>query len=342
MKVDRVISEPLLEFGGGGTSYDIREGISVFGPVDFKTPRAKTSVKIGIVGTGKTVAEFSEWMKECQDGIKGDNPLNQNLNPDFPGLANDVGFRATFFTDPSWVTEIPERELKKLIEGRSPVAELAKAFHEAIKASYELSSSPPDVVICLPPESVMKAVRPRFLRKADAEESDEQDGIDFHDYLKGMCLQTRSVFQLVWPRTYQHKSKETQDPATRAWNLFGGLFYKAGGAPWKLLNSPSGKSTCYVGISFSVREEGGFLHTSLTQVFNDKGEGTILRGGVAHKSEDDHEVHLPKESAERLLANAIENYRKANDGRSPDRVVIHKSSGFDDGELRGFNAVVEA
>lgn len=84
------------------------------------------------------------------------------------------------------------------------------------------------------------------------------------------------------------------------------------------------------------------MHSSLTQVFNDKGEGTILRGGVAHKSEDDHEVHLPKESAERLLVTTIENFRKANDGRKPDRVVIHKSSGYDTGELAGFNAAVDA
>ena len=79
------------------------------------------------------------------------------------------------------------------------------------------------------------------------------------------------------------------------------------------------------------------MHSSLTQVFNDKGEGTILRGGIAHKSEEDHEVHLPKDSAKKLLADAIDNYASANDTRLPDRVVIHKSSGFDQGELDGFN-----
>lgn len=342
MKVDRVIPEPILEFGNKGTSWDIREGIAEYGPVDFGTPRGKTEVKLGFVGTGKTIAEFSDWMSSCANGINGENPLNQNLNPNFPGLATNVGFRAKFSTDPSWVTEIAERELKKLSESSSAVSDLAVEFHKRIEALYELSSSRPDVVVCLPPDSVRKWVRPRFMRKDEFEGSDQDDGIDFHDYLKGLCLQTKSVFQLIWPRTYQTTSKEVQDPATRAWNLFGALFYKAGGAPWKLLNPPSGKSTCYVGISFSVREEGGYMHSSLTQVFNDKGEGTILRGGVAHKSEDDHEVHLPKESAERLLVTTIENFRKANDGRKPDRVVIHKSSGYDTGELAGFNAAVDA
>jgi len=310
MKVDRVIPEPLLEFGNGGRSFDIREGIGNWGPVDFGTARAKNEVKIGMVGTGKTISAFSDWMREAGDGIKGENPLNENFNPDFPGLASDVGFRAKFSTDQSWVTEIPERELNKLCKEESAIAKLAMAFHQPIKALYELSASPPDVVICLPPESVMKTVRPRFMRKAEAEESDEDGKVDFHDYLKGQCLRSQSVFQLIWPRTYKANAKEVQDPATRAWNLFGALFYKAGGAPWKLLDAPSGKSTCYVGISFSKREEGGYMHSSLTQVFNDKGEGTILRGGIAEKSKIDHEVHLGKIDAESLLSNAIENYRR--------------------------------
>jgi len=59
-------------------------------------------------------------------------------------------------------------------------------------------------------------------------------------------------------------------------------------------------------------------------------------------SEEDHEVHLPKESAVKLLTGAINNYASANDKRLPDRVVIHKSSGFDKAELDGFNEAAES
>ena len=83
------------------------------------------------------------------------------------------------------------------------------------------------------------------------------------------------------------------------------------------------------------------MHSSLTQVFNDKGEGTILRGGLAKKSEVDYEVHLPKDSAASLLRDAIQNYAKANDSRMPDRVVVHKSSGYDAAELEGFTAAAD-
>jgi hypothetical protein len=343
MRLDKIFSEPMLEFGNAGLSPDIRAGVMGYGPIDFGTAKAKSAVRLGFVGTPKSVRAFSEWLKECSDGIGTDDPLNQNFSPGFPGLGTGVGFRSSFLTDPSWVIEIPEGELKVLCEKPGAVLTLAELFHGHIRGLFELTSAKPDVVLCLPPEIVRKRVKPHLGDEEDnAVEADEAGEPDFHDYLKGLCLQTRSMFQLIWPRTYALASKGVQDPATRACNLFGAIFYKAGGIPWKLQKPPGSLNTCYVGISFSRREEGGYMHSSLTQVFNDKGEGTILRGGIAHMSEEDHEVHLPKESAKKLLGDAIQNYASANDKRLPDRVVIHKSSGFDKGELDGFNEAAES
>ena len=122
-------------------------------------------------------------------------------------------------------------------------------------------------MLCLPPEFVRKKVKPHLGdEEEDAFDFDDSGDPDFHDYVKGLCLETRSLFQLIWPRTYALSSKGVQDPATRAWNLFGALFYKAGGIPWKLEKPPGSLNTCYVGISFSRREEDGYMHSSLTQV----------------------------------------------------------------------------
>lgn len=333
--VDRIFEEPLLEFGRRETSYDIREGVLYSGPVDIGTARAKTAIKLGFVGTPKTIAAFTDWMEKCSAGVTGDDPLNRNFNPDFPGLDPSIGFGCSFLTDPTWVNEIAESELKSLEEKPGAILALAEIFHRRIRALYELTSAQPDVVICLPSASVQKRVKPRFF--SDDDDDSQRDGPDFHDYLKGLCLKTRSMVQMVWPRTYGVSHKGVQDPATRAWNLFGALFYKAGGAPWKLCKPPGSVNTCYVGISFALRAEGGYMHSSLTQIFNDKGEGTILRGGMAHKSEEDREVHLPKDGAIKLLDDAIDNYMSANDSRLPDRVVIHKSSAYDNAERTGFN-----
>lgn len=341
IRLDRVFGEPVLEFGSHGASYDIREGILHFGPLDIGGPKAKTGVKLGLVGSPKTIAGFSEWMSLCSRGIAGDDPENRNFSPDFPGLAPSIGFGCSFFTDPSWVSEIADSEVSQLIVKPGAIIGLSELFHRRIHALYELTSSRPDVILCLPSDLVRKAVKPRFDAEEDADDPEERDGPDFHDYLKGLCLQTQSVFQMVWPRTYSASGKGVQDPATRAWNLFGALFYKAGGSLWKLQKPPGSVNTCYVGISFAVREEGGYMHSSLTQVFNDKGEGTILRGGIAHKSEEDREVHLPKDSAKKLLSDAVRNYMSANDQRLPDRVVVHKSSGYDKAEMEGFNEAAD-
>lgn len=342
IKLDRIIPEPLLEFGGNGTSSDIRDGLLRYGPVDAGTAKAKDTVRLGFVGTAKSIAAFSEWMKLCGVGLSGDDPLNPNFAPQFPGLDAQVGFRCRFMTDPAWVTEVTEGELKEEAKKPGTVSVLAEFFHARIKALVELSAARPDVVICLPPDLVRKIVKPKTFSDDDESEADEADqGVDFHDYLKALCLQSQAKFQLIWPRTYSAGSKGVQDPATRAWNLFCALFYKAGGIPWKLQRPPGAQSTCYVGISFARREEGGYMHSSLTQVFNDKGEGTILRGGIAHMSQEDYEVHLPRDSAKKLLADAIRNYASANDQKLPDRVVIHKSSGYDAAELDGFNEAAD-
>ena len=60
IRLDTVFQEPLLEFGNAGVSPDIRAGIARNGPVGIGTAKAKTSIRLGFVGTPKTVRAFSE------------------------------------------------------------------------------------------------------------------------------------------------------------------------------------------------------------------------------------------------------------------------------------------
>ncbi len=338
-----ILEEPLLSFGGGLCSCDIREGIAKYGPVDTATSRAKTAIRIGIVGTRKTIAEFKEWVLVCLKKVEGLDKGNPNLNPSFPGLDPSVGLRCSFLTDHSWESVVSDSEIAAESSKTGAILALADLFHKHITGLFEEASARPDVVVCLPGDLVRKTVKPQMDEEFSAENynEDSDKGPDFHDYLKGLCLQSKCIVQLIWPRTYSINGKGVQDSATRAWNLFGALFYKAGGIPWKLAKTPGGHSTCYIGISFALRPEGGAYHSCLTQVFNDRGEGTILKGGTAKKSLDDFEYHLSPESSEELLAQAIESYSTANSQKRPDRVVIHKSSGYDDGEIKGFNSAAE-
>lgn len=303
----------------------------------------KSEIRLGLVGTPKTIAEFMEWFESCRDGVECADAVNKNFVPSFPGLQAGSGLRCEFTTDKAWTEEIGESDIRKVLKLTGRVIATADLFYERIRALHELSSSRPDVIICLPPENVRRQLKPSLGddEEDDLDDFDEEKGPDFHDYLKALCLQSGAVFQLIWPRTYIEGSKGVQDKATCAWNLFAALFYKAGGVPWKLQHSLGALTTCYVGIAFSKREEGGFTHSSLTQIFNDRGEGTILRGGVAKRSEVDHEVHLNKEDACSLLDDAIKNFAAANRGNLPQRVVVHKTSSFDKAETLGFNSACE-
>jgi hypothetical protein len=100
--------------------------------------------------------------------------------------------------------------------------------------------------------------------------------------------------------------KRLQHEATRAWNIHTALYYKAGGTPWRLLRAPSEYATCYVGVSFYRTLDGSRLHTSITQVFNERGDGVVVRGAEIRLTKDDPQPHLDEPAAYQLLYDALD------------------------------------
>ena len=139
-------------------------------------------------------------------------------------------------------------------------------------------------------------------------------------------------------RRRDRRDRPLQDEATRAWNLHTALYYKAGGIPWRLLRDPAELTVCFVGISFYRTVDRERLLTSMAQVFNERGEGIIVKGAAAQK--DDRIPHLSEENARSLLSFAIRAYR-AEHKTAPARVVVHKTSKSNRDELAGFAAATE-
>ncbi len=83
------------------------------------------------------------------------------------------------------------------------------------------------------------------------------------------------------------------------------------------------------------------LRTSTAQVFNERGDGIVLRGGEARLSKDDRRVHLAEEDAHELLDNALKTYREEHK-TLPARLVLHKTSPHNDAELSGFGETLRA
>jgi hypothetical protein len=176
--------------------------------------------------------------------------------------------------------------------------------------------------------------------------------VPFHDLLKARGMRLAVPIQMVRPDTYsggasglrkkrRHKapraSRPLQDEATRAWNLHTALYYKAGGILWRIVRDPADLTACFVGVSFYRSVDGDRLLTSVAQVFNERGEGMIIKGAPAKLDKDDRTPHLSEEDASALLAHAIQAYRREH-RTNPARVVLHKTSRMNGAESRGFAA----
>lgn len=79
------------------------------------------------------------------------------------------------------------------------------------------------------------------------------------------------------------------------------------------------------------------MRTSLAQIFDELGNGLILRGTPIEIDKNDRVPRLSAEQAHDLLIAALNEYRVAL-RTFPARVVIHKSSNFTEEEIDGLEA----
>lgn len=187
------------------------------------------------------------------------------------------------------------------------------------------------------------------------QESEPAAPLDFRDLLKARAMggeRLRAPVQLILPSTIDPsrgrklrirpgETRSVQDEATRAWNFHTALYYKAHGRPWRLPRDHSQLATCYVGVSFFASLDRSTVMTSMAQVFDERGDGVVVRGGPIKLSKEDRIPHLTATDASALLQEALARYRETH-RTLPARVVVHKTSPFDDAELNGFDAAADA
>jgi hypothetical protein len=92
---------------------------------------------------------------------------------------------------------------------------------------------------------------------------------------------------------------------TRAWNFFSALYYKAGGFPWRIPRRETDYQTCFIGIAFLQSPDKKQMHTSIAQVFNERGHGITIQGRDAKVSEADLQPHISPEDVADLVARCI-------------------------------------
>ena len=346
--------EPELEFGTD-RHIDIKFGLMNHGPFDFDNPLAPKEIKLGIVGTPETIQGVEAWLEKCRTGIPAKPSKLPNLFPRFPGFGEETLLCADFVLDTQLQRAIPQKYFDELCQG-SKTGEVLQKIAQLYLAEIEYltEKTTVDVFVCAFPFVLVQ-----FLEQDEDEEvedvGDYHETLEsvatspkfiLHDHLKAQAMRFGKPTQIIRPSTYDEqkrlKSKKAsgekrqlQDEATRAWNLYTALYYKAGGMPWRLVRNESEFSTCYIGISFYKTLDETKLLTSTAQVFNERGEGVVLRGGTAQISKDDKQIHLSAEDAYDLLKNALQIYQREHKN-FPARIVIHKSSKHNGDEINGF------
>jgi hypothetical protein len=352
-----VFEEPEVEFGGGFRHVDPRFGVADYGPVDLAMAGGPRQIRLGLVGPAEGIQGARQWLERCREPIPakpGDR--SPRLFRDFPGFDSDVTFRSRLVFDDTLTPTISNRALSKAASRPGALGVVDAVDLYGAEVSDLAATNRCDVVLCARPDGLEDQV---LTVRAEEEALDgpsvevDERRVDFRDLLKAKVLNGAPPLQLIRSSTWDparakvQKSgrrrgapRQLQDEATRAWNIHTALYYKAGGVPWRLVRSPSDLSTLFVGVSFFHTPDRDLVHTSVAQVFNERGDGVVVRGGPAARRKDDRQPHLSEVDAQDLLSDALAVYRREH-RHFPARIVLHKTSDFDDAEVRGFGAAID-
>ena len=121
------------------------------------------------------------------------------------------------------------------------------------------------------------------------------------------------------------------------WRIGLALYVKAGGVPWKLADADP--ETAYIGLSYAVRpidsKRPRFV-TCCSQVFDAEGSGLEFVAYDAHEVEVQREnPFLSRTEMFRVMTRSIDLYRRRHAGRTPRRVMVHKTTEFKNDEIDG-------
>lgn len=161
---------------------------------------------------------------------------------------------------------------------------------------------------------------------------DDED-FDLHDQLKAASATRRMPIQLV----REDSALSYPDKASVMWRIGLALYAKAGGIPWKLADSDP--EAAYIGISYAVRpadaDRPRFV-TCCSQVFDGDGAGLEFVAYDANEVEVQRDnPFLSRNEMFRVMTRSLDLYRRRHSGRTPRRVIVHKSSEFKPEEMKG-------
>lgn len=316
-------TEPQLTFKLGiqESIIDPKVGLSVHGPLDFNTRRRRFSnIRVGLI---------------CKDSIRVITHLSK-LNKSFPyqrlGDRPYKGFETIYkvpITLPSEgeITHISDSEISRALTGIDPFKNIAKLYDAKIQEFHDRMRGNYDILAIQIPKEFSAYDNPLISQ-------------NLRSTIKALAIRRQIVTQILTEKTLTYPYD-----CDNMWNLSVGLYTKAGGVPWKLKEFTHTKS--FIGIAYGIKKTGmgQTVLSGLAEIFNEFGEHVSMISitseafGKDFVLETDGSYHLSEEKIAFLVERLIEEYKRKI-GNPPEKVVIHKTSFFNESEKGGVKEVL--
>ncbi|HET7308193.1 MAG TPA: hypothetical protein VFK24_10350 [Gammaproteobacteria bacterium] len=242
----------------------------------------------------------------------------KNYLPEFPGFKTVFGVRLIPGSSATQI-RLPSSLDVELQNSQRPHLLLADHLTRVLAMLEQVRAEFDAVLIALP-----RRWEPAF-------EGTPDEDFDLHDYLKAVAAMRGIPFQIV----RESSALSYFCRCSVIWRQSIALYTKAGGIPWKLADTS--EDVAFIGLSYALRSRGaGRFVTCCSQVFDADGAGLEF---VAYETDEVHvERHNPflsRSDMRRVVARSLALYRKSHAGRTPVRLVIHKSTDFKPEEVDG-------
>jgi hypothetical protein len=347
------------------------------GPYAARGEGHSNKVSLGVVGLHHLVEMMEEWAGQCNEPVAS-IPHSQTrdpkaerkhrlLFPDFPGYP--AVFEKTLAIEKPFKEKIPLSEIACLDKSNkyAYIEGLLGIFEARLAHMIGASDRKPDVVLVLLTDEMydtchivgdyhqkLRRARPPSEAQLDLfKDFDQFSNLPPKELEKRHYRVLRSALkriamnpkygvpiQIVRERTL--RGEDTQNLATRSWNLCTGVYYKSGDLPW--IVSGLDKDTCFLGVSFFHKKTPYMdeVYTSMAHLFSNEFDSIVLRGDKVSFDETLRAPALDRPKARRLIELALHEYRTVRQTDiSPKRLVIHKTSRFNNEELLGFADVLD-
>ena len=240
--------------------------------------------------------------------------------PEWPGFQSVFGLHVRTASDSCRIELDPELE-SAFSNSARPHIVLADHFVRAIQR-LEAYRTEFDIIFIYIPQ-----------RWAPGYVGGTDEDFDLHDHLKATTAARAVPIQLV----REDSALTYPCQASVMWRIGLALYVKAGGVPWKLAESDP--ETAHIGISYAIRPKDSDMPqfvTCCSQVFDADGSGLEFVAYYAHDVEVQRDnPFLSRTEMFRVMTRSLDLYRRRHAGRSPRRVMVHKTTEFKPDEIDG-------